>query len=71
MLLLAASPVAIVLAALNLRDYVRSNPVESDGSSYSSNGSWHHDTSVTNPATGLPMDGAVDSAGNMFGDSDD
>lgn len=70
-LLLAASPMVIVLAVLNLRDYARSTPVESDGSSYSSNERWHHDMSVTNPATGLPMDGAVDSAGNMFGESDD
>jgi hypothetical protein len=75
-LLLAASPVAIVLAALNLRDYARSKPVEFDGSSYSADGVWssHIDTEsqrpVANPATSLPMiDGVIDIGGNVYGTS--
>lgn len=74
-LLLAASPVVIVLAVLNLRDYVRSKPVEFDGS-YSVDDAWNSriDTEnqrpVVNPATSLPMiDGVIDIGGNVYGTS--
>jgi len=74
-LLLAASPVVIVLAVLNLRDYARSKPVESNGT-YSVDGAWNSriDTDnqrpVVNPATSLPMiDGVIDIGGKVYGTS--
>jgi hypothetical protein len=73
-LLLAASPVVIVLAALNLRDYARSKPVEFDGSSYSADkvSSYHIGAKdrrpIVNPATGLPMAGiGMDIGGDPYG----
>lgn len=73
-LLLGMSPVVIVLAALNLRDYARSNPVEFDGLSYSANGVWSPRVDIenqrpgVNPATGLPMAGVgMDIGGNPYG----
>lgn len=62
-LLLGASPVVIVMAVFNLRAYAKSSPVESNGTTYSSAASDH-----VNPATGLPMVGILDVAGNAFGD---
>lgn len=76
-LLLAASPVVIVLAVLNLRDYVRSKPVEFDGSAYSTDevSNYHIGAKdrgpVVNPATGLPMAGiGMDIGGNPYGAED-
>lgn len=70
-LLLAASPMVIVLAVLNLRDYTRSNLVESGGSVYSSNEGSVFETRAnkldTNPATGLPMTRVGDIDGNPYG----
>lgn len=67
-LLLGASPVVIVMAVLNLRDYAMSNPVEFDGSSYSAHVDTKNQRASVNPATGLPMAGiGIDIGGNPYG----